>query len=409
MKHKLLPTMIGAVLAGGMGAAQADITVFGHIDSAIVSQDTDAGFINPIKMPGTWIGTSAGGTTPVPGSAVNKFDQDDVNFVCTTCSIGFKGSEDLGNGLKVIFKLDFQYDIFSRQTSSLLDRDQWLGLSGNFGQVRAGSISTSYKSHGAMIDPLYRTAAQGRAMGLQSYLHANAGEDGQGRADHTVRWDSPNWNGFKVIAHYTLDSDENDGNTTLLNVNGEEDDDAYGIGGQYTNGGILVFADYLTNDSDDVNNPNGDLSAWKVGGKYTLNNFAVMGQYEDIEAQFNTSQFTGGPVLGINDSGKQSTEQWHLAGTYTMGNNMVYLGYGVAETDDVFNTLPADSVEQTAITLAGTHSLSKRTTIYAAYSMIEQDNDFLIDAALTAGLFPTGGLVDDPERDTFAIGMKHKF
>jgi predicted porin len=56
-----------------------------------------------------------------------------------------------------------------------------------------------------MIDPLYRTAAQGRALGLQSQLHSNAGEDGQGRADHTVRWDSPSWNGFKVAAYYTLD------------------------------------------------------------------------------------------------------------------------------------------------------------------------------------------------------------
>ena len=43
MKHKLLPTMIGAVLAAGMGAAQADITVFGHLDSSIVSHDTDQG------------------------------------------------------------------------------------------------------------------------------------------------------------------------------------------------------------------------------------------------------------------------------------------------------------------------------------------------------------------------------
>jgi len=207
MKHKLLPTMIGAVLAGGMGAAQADITVFGHLDSAIVSHDTDAGFVNPIKMP-----------AKMPDS-IQEYDGDDVNFQCTTCSIGFKGSEDLGNGLKAIFYLDFQFDSFNRNTgdkkNSLTDRDQWLGLSGNFGQVRFGSISTGYKSHGAMIDPLYRTAAQGRAMGLQSALHANAGEEGEGRADNTVRWDSPNWNGFKVIAHYTLDSDERDAATGL--------------------------------------------------------------------------------------------------------------------------------------------------------------------------------------------------
>ena len=388
MKHKLLPTMIGAVLAAGMGAAQADITVFGHIDSAVVNHDTDTGFVDTSKMGADWISSYA-----------SDFDNtDDTNFKCTTCSIGFKGSEDLGNGLKAIFYLDFQFDTFNRDSTSFTDRDQWLGLAGNFGQVRAGTISTGYKSHGAMIDPLYRTAAQGRTSGMQSFLHNNAGEDGQGRADNTVRWDSPDWNGLKVIAHYTLDSNEKDGNVSPTNLKGEEDDDAYGIGAQYKNGGILVFADYLTNNSDDQDNPNGDLTAWKVGGKYTLNNFAFMGQYESIEDGFS---------LGI-DNGKQEVEMWHLGGSYTMGNNMIYAGYGSAEASDLLNSLPSDGSDQTAYTVAGTHSLSKRTMIYAAYNHIEQDNDTGINAILTAAP-GVGKVVNDPEQDLFAIGMKHKF
>jgi predicted porin len=401
MKHKLLPTMIGAVLAGGMGAAQADITVFGHIDTSIVSHDTDNGFVNTAKFinPVNVISNVAG----------SDFSDniDDTNFVCTTCSIGFKGSEDLGNGLKAIFYLDFQYDMFSTQAQSLTDRDQWLGLAGNFGQVRWGTISTPYKSHGAMIDPLYRTVAQGRANGLQSQLHSGAGENGQGRADHTVRWDSPDWNGFKVAAYYTLDSTERDGFITLTNPKGEEDNDAYGIGGQYTNGGILVFADYVTNDSDDTD-PAGDLTAWKVGGKYTINNFAVMGQYESIEPQFSTLGL-GAPVPGfIPSSGKQSQDQWHLAGTWTSGNNMVYAGYGATDYSDILNSSPSDDMDQTAYTIAGTHSLSKRTMVYAAYNHMEQDNDTLINLAVSAAqVIPK--VVSDPERDVFAIGMKHKF
>ncbi len=390
--------MIGAVLAGGMGAAQADVTVFGHIDTAIVSHDTDQGFVNTAKFinPGNVIGNIA-------GSSVSD-NLDDTNFRCTTCSIGFKGSEDLGNGLKAIFYLDFQYDMFSRQTSSLLDRDQWLGLAGNFGQVRWGTISTPYKSHGAMIDPLYRTAAQGRDLGLQSQLHSNAGEDGQGRAEHTVRWDSPSWNGFKVVAYYTLDSTERDGFVNVGNPKGEEDNNPYGIGFQYTNGGILAFADYVTNSSSDLDNPNGELDAWKVGGKYTLNNFAVMGQYEAIKPQFDLT------TIGIPGSDKQTQDQWHLAGTWTMGNNMVYAGYGATEYSDILNSTPSDDMDQTAYTIAGTHNLSKRTMIYAAYNHIEQEPDAFISAGLSAAQNPLEPkIVNDPERDVFALGMKHKF
>ena len=39
------------------------------------------------------------------------------------------------------------------EQSGVSDRDQFVGLAGDFGKVRFGTISTSYKSHGAMIDP----------------------------------------------------------------------------------------------------------------------------------------------------------------------------------------------------------------------------------------------------------------
>ncbi len=79
MKKKLLPAMMGVALTSGMTAAVSDVTLFGHIDTSVDATDIDGG-------------------------------SDDINMNCTTCSVGFKGSEDLGNGLKAIFKIDFQYD-----------------------------------------------------------------------------------------------------------------------------------------------------------------------------------------------------------------------------------------------------------------------------------------------------------
>ncbi len=332
MKAKLLPAMISIVLAGGMGAAQADVQVMGHIDTAIVSFDD---------------GTSG------PGS-------DDVVFNCTTCSVGFKGSEDLGNGLKAIFKLDWQYDIHERNRASdgdnsLFDRDQWLGLKGGFGQVRVGTISTGYKSHGAKLDPLYRTSLQGRDHGLQSSFHTGANEELRGRATNTVRYDSPSFNGLKVVGHYTLDSDETDG----------EDEDPFGIGASYKNGGIYVFADYLDNNQGSAD-PDGELSAWKIGGKYTLNNFAVMGQYE-----------------AVDDGSSSDPTLWHIGGSYTMGNNMIYAAFGQADEDSP----GVDELD--AWTIAAMHSLSKRTKVYAGFNNEETNN------------------TDDT--DTFALGVKHKF
>ncbi len=35
MIKKILPTMIGAALVGGMAPAVADVTVFGHLDTSV--------------------------------------------------------------------------------------------------------------------------------------------------------------------------------------------------------------------------------------------------------------------------------------------------------------------------------------------------------------------------------------
>ena len=100
-----------------------------------------------------------------------------------------------------------------------------------------------------MIDPLYRTALQGRARGVQSDFHNGAGENLEGRADNTIRYDTPDWNGLKMAAFYTLDSDEDTGipNPATPGKNFQEDSDPYGVGVQYAGDSLLLFADWQDN------------------------------------------------------------------------------------------------------------------------------------------------------------------
>jgi predicted porin len=398
MIKKILPAMIGAALVGGMAPAVADVTVFGHLDTSV--------------------------------DYVDRSDSR-TNLNCNTCSLGFKGSEDLGNGLKAIFKVDFQFDMTERNgkfsqskgkhkalvdataattggtttsggafnpgdvtdvnfkngvftavtdtkdTDSITDRDQWLGLAGNFGQFRFGTISTVYKSHGAMIDPLYRTSVQARGIGLQSGLHKGAGEAGQGRAEDTFRYDSPSWNGLKVGATYTMQTD-----------NGQSTDTPWGAGIEYKNGPFLVFADYITSDNG------GDDDAYKLGGKWTFGNYALYGQYEFDGGLISS---TGG-TFGVNSQGAgnkgDGSDVWEIGGTGTWGNNMLVAAYGSkdrtsgADRDDfVDGERRNDKLDVWEI--VGVHSFSKRTSVYGGYAAISPD---------------TGSNLD-----IVTLGMKHKF
>lgn len=337
MDKKILSTAIAGVLAGSMAfAANADVTLYGQIDLSIDSIDIDG----------------AG---------------DDINMNSNTTAIGVKGSEDLGNGLKAIFLLEYQTDASGTTSAQGLNggRDQWIGLEGSFGKLRFGTMSTTYKSSGAMIDPLYRTSFEGRSWGLQSALHSGSGDNGQGRATNAIGYDTPDFNGLSAAATYSFDDSCNA--TTVACAN---DDDSYSLGARYKNGSALVFVDYVTSDQG------GNDDAWKIGGKYGFGDITVYGQYEA----------DGGLIAdGVPGSAtNEDADVWHLGASYTMGNAMLYAAYGQGDDDaDVGNT------EYDVWTIAGTYSFSKRTMAYAGFQQVDED---------VAG-----------ETDHFGIGMRHKF
>jgi predicted porin len=372
MIKKILPAMIGASLLGGVNVAVADVTAFGHIDTSFGSRK-DERLVNDDRL---------------------------NNLTCTTCSIGFKGSEDLGNGLKAIFKIDFQYDTTERNkvngnrsaavtgvttavnpttgtpvgvvgvangnstgSGAFTDRDQWLGLDSGIGKFRVGTISTMYKSHGAMIDPVYRTAQQGRDWGLQSALQRGAGDSGQGRATNTIRYDSPTFAGFTVGGHYTVQNE----------TNADPDGDSpWGIGGHWKGGGFLVFADWITGDSDAVSKDD----AWKVGGRFGFDKFAIFGQYEGDRGLITRQTY------GADGDG---ADVWFIGGTAGFGNNLLYAAYGQGKDSD---GVDADTAYD-SWNIIGTHSLSKRTKAYLGF--VEQNYDDL-------------GKVNE-----WSLGMKHTF
>ncbi len=301
MKQKLLVTALGVALAGGWSLANADVQLYGQFDMSIDSMDTNG-----------------------PGG------RDDINMNSNSSAVGVQGSEDLGNGLKAIFQAEWQVDLddseqnastfnetesaASNTNNGLVGRDQWIGLGGGFGKLRLGTISTAYKSPGAEIDPWYRTRLEGRVIGLQSGLHAGKGEEGQGRATNTVRYDTPSFGGASLTGSYTLDNDGSDG----------ENDNPYSVGAQFKNDMFYAFASYLTTDRGANDN------ATEVGAQVSLGDmFALRAIYEWDGGLITLNR---SPGAAIGKGGDDGADVWSVGADATVGNNLVSLDYGQGDS-----------------------------------------------------------------------------
>jgi predicted porin len=104
-----------AALLGLAGAAQAQVTIYGLID---VSYGANKVEVN-------------GGSTAHDAIHFGTGSQGN-----STSRIGFKGASDVGSGMKVNFQLEGG---IARDGGKVgFDRQMWAGVSGGFGEIRAG-------------------------------------------------------------------------------------------------------------------------------------------------------------------------------------------------------------------------------------------------------------------------------
>jgi predicted porin len=347
MNKKLIVTAMSLALAGAMGAANADVKLYGQVDLSLNRDD--------------------------PASATGD---DDINMDSNQSAVGVKGSEDLGNGLSAFFKLEFQTEV--NEADGWTGRDQYVGMKmERFGKLTLGTMSTAYKSPGSKIDVAYRTSLQSRGpVALQSSLHRGKGENGQGRSINTIRYDSPSWAGFKLVGTYNFDEEKDD----------QDDDDTYSLGAEYKGGNFYAAASYI----DTQGNPS-DTAAAQFLARYTWNNLQLHGIYELDKGLITASRSTGGlnAAGGADDDG---ADIWSVGAAYTIGNNILFADYGQGSDSDGIdgNGGTGDDVDEyDAYRIGAMHKMSKRTMVYAGYAKNDPD--------------------ESSDIDRFSLGVRHAF
>lgn len=346
MKKSLLALAVLASFAGA-ASAQSSVTVYGLVDAGITHET----------------GAVAGSVTKVATGVENGN------------RLGFKGTEDLGNGLKAIFQIESGFNLdtgTSRQGGALFGRQAFVGLSGNFGTVALGRQYNPLFVTLDSIDP-FGTGLTGASTNLMAATTV--------RTNNAVTYATPDMNGFSATGLYGA------GEQAAGAANGR----TIGLSGAYANGPVMATVAY-----DKANNIT-DTDSTKllvIGGTYNFGPATAHLAYETEKT--NATSFRD-ILVGVSAPVSAS-------GTV--------IGSFIKKSD---RTTPQnEGAKQFA--LGYIHALSKRTQVYTSYAHISNDsgtNHYVGDAS-NGGV--AGGDVATVAQQAlgssssgFTVGLRHKF
>ena len=353
--------------------------------------------------------------------------------------IGFKGTEDLGNGLKALFQVETNVSITGNNgnggnvagtTNSGFGsaRDSYVGLNSKYGTVLGGYLSTPYRSALTSFDVMPGATGSGRienlvgnlrwnnqntaaATALDNGVNTGGMAVGQSVRSTALAYVMPTMYGFTGALAYTGSNRNGWGNegaatapsatsvTTVapqsaisLNLGWE----GYGIGikGAYQQAKVNYAQDFNT--TGGVNNLQGATS-YLVGAQYT----GVPGLKVAAVYNRNTVGVNGTPVNGAM---KGSNNQVWVGASYRFGNNEPRLSFASTGNTNGIEGVGQDGARQWTANWG--YYLSKRTQVYGLVSGLGNNaNGIYTMAGNGTNLLPTGG----QRTVTYGAGLRTNF
>ncbi|OON64017.1 hypothetical protein B0920_11950 [Massilia sp. KIM] len=337
MKHKLLAAALISSLPL-FAHAQTNVQVYGLIDASFGVEDSDA-----------------------PGEKSRTVVQSGTQ---SSSRVGFRGTEDLGNGLKALFNIEAGLATDTGLgDSSLFQRRSVVGLQGSFGTVTVGRE----------YSPLNFVAAGGDILG-QGFYGTNLASFGTNRLtrrlSNSVNYRSNQMNGFTLNAGYSAGERQTD-----------PSGDLQGASLEYANGGLFLAAGYHNVERLAT----GDDKEYGFGAGFKFGDFEVKGSY----------------LVADQTGANNKYEHKNIGASYATGANKFFLNFQQQEIET--------GAKGNAVTLAYTYTLSKRTNIYSTYAKLRNNGraTFGLTSAGNTVAVPTTALGSDPS--AFNVGLRHSF
>lgn len=305
--------------------------------------------------------------------------------------LGFKGSEDLGGGLKLMFKMEHRLRLYNgkatgnyswdediRQDLGNNDRYDWqgaanVGLTSNrWGELRVGRVVNLIARSFSAVDPFGHDSIAA-SFSSNSLLYSRY-------QSNTIRYDSPEINGLDFGISYTMGDDKR-GTTPEKEFVKRNGNNGFGININYQRGP----AQFVTNFQRTADSSNS--YTWNLGGTYRfLRRFEAFLGYERVEVNVNE-------LLGSQAHQKD----WITGLRYRKGPHTVS---GSFERGDIEAGIYQGYAKKYA--LGYTYNFSRRTSLYSNVIYIDSSND------LVGSLYNTNNAAID-SMVGMQIGLNHRF
>ncbi|RXZ32370.1 porin [Oxalobacteraceae bacterium CAVE-383] len=400
-KSKLIVAALGAAFALPIAAqAQTNVTVYGKLYPDITHVNVSGG-------------TQAGGAfSSLSAAPTNKNNISATSMDSPNSRLGFKGTEDLGDGLKAIFQLEMG---FSSDTGAATDssapfsRNTFVGLTGGFGTIKLGNMDTVYKELGDQMPFMGLTS--GNFMSTSNILSkptftTNGASSFHLRRTNSFYYTSPNVAGFTGLFDWSPNEVAGDASSGVIST-----------GVKYENGPIYAALAYEVHKdmfggsaglpaaiANPTTTPGADSSkdqavrgtfqyTWENGwkGEVDVSNLRYTESGQTSAGKFDSYKHNTW-AIGV----QKETGAWTVAGSTGMeGAGTCTLSGGVACNTNGLNARMYN--------LGVGYALSKRTLLFGVYTRMS--NDF--SAVTTSWLNGKAG--NGQDQDIVAMGISHSF
>ncbi|HEZ5562665.1 TPA: porin [Neisseria meningitidis] len=389
MRKKLTALVLSALPL----AAVADVSLYGEIKAGVEGRN--------IQLQLTEQPSKAQGQTNNQVKVTKAKSRIRTKISDFGSFIGFKGSEDLGEGLKAVWQLEQDVSVAGGGATQWGNRESFIGLAGEFGTLRAGRVANQFDDASQAIDPWDSNNDVASQLGIFK------------RHDDmpvSVRYDSPDFSGFSGSVQFVPAQNsksaytpayvavENGVAKKVAAVVGKPGSDVYYAGLNYKNGGFA--GNYAFKYAKHANVGRDAFELFLLGsgsdqakGTDPLKNHQVhrlTGGYEEgglnlaLAAQLDLSENA--------DKTKNSTTEIAATASYRFGNAVPRISYAHG-FDLIERGKKGENTSYDQIIAGVDYDFSKRTSAIVSGAWLKHNT----------------GIGNYTQINAASVGLRHKF